>query len=398
MPIGPQKLFFGKSISRLRGTQKHAKLTSSLSRDTRLINRMDAFMMLKIKRFGLLAGCALATGSLFAANYTEAFEGASASAWEGGELFQTEYSYTGITGLPLPTTNHTQVLVIEGDATCTPSGGTFTGTPMVDMMVRATLPDDALETPEGEAHIAVAVDTNGIFNVYCKNRSDKVGWYPLSSTAYADGTWARVSLLFDYANGRCQVRLDGQPMMTSYGYLNEATTDTTKNGAWYKLATATATSASTPVSNLKVVGCTAIDDVVIAERATNYAITEGAATPSGVSCAWLDQYGLGWDTTETYDNSGLTVAQKYDACLSPFDDQKFEIKSVKATATKTQVGIPATVAVPGRQVVLEYGSSPSFGSEEPVTAGATEVQIDLPAAGEAKYFRLKASKGGSVSN
>ena len=60
------------------------------------------------------------------------------------------------------------------------------------------------------------------------------------------------------------------------------------------------------------------------------------------------------------------------------------------TGTKTQVGIPKTIAVPGREVVLEYGSSPSMGSETPVTAGAETVEIDLPEAGQVKYFCLKA--------
>ena len=345
-------------------------------------------MMLKIKCFGMIAGCALATGSLCAADYNQTFE-SDKGTWTG-TLLATNYTYNGVAGKPLPSADHTKVLVIEGDSSYDASSGGFSGSPLVDMMVQAALPDDALEDPEEGAHIAIAVDTNGIFNVYCKNKSNpaEAGWYPLSSTPYADGAWARVSLLFDYANGRCQVRLDGQPMMTANGYLDATTTDTTKNGAWYPLA-----STGSSVSNLKVVGCTAIDDVVIAANAEGYAMTANATNDVGVSCAWLDKYGLAWDAATagtSYDSSGMTVAQKYDACLSPFDDQKFEIKSVKATDTKTQVGIPKTIAVPGREVVLEYGSSPSMGSETPVTAGAETVEIDLPLAGEVKYFRLKA--------
>ena len=331
-----------------------------------------------------IAGSMLAAGSLCAADYNETFE--SANTWTEGTLFATNYEYSGVAGKPLASANHTKVLVIEGDSYYDASSGSYTGSPLVDMMVQAALPDDALETPEGEVHIAVAVDTNGIFNVYCKNKSDDdAGWHPLSNKKYEDGAWARVSLLFDYGNSLCQIRIDGEPMMTENGYLN-----TTKagNGAWYPLA-----STGSSVSSLKVVGCTAIDDVVIAANANNYAVASGATNDVGVSCEWLDQYGLAWDATTAgtrYDSSGMTVAQKYNACLSPFDDQKFEIKSVKATDTKTQVGIPKTIAVPGREVVLEYGSSPSMGSETPVTAGAETVEIALPKAGEVKYFRLKA--------
>ena len=195
-----------------------------------------------------IAGSMLATSALCADPYNENFEG-STSTWTGdGTITETTYQYSGIAGLPLSSAAHTKVLVIEGDSSYDASSDNFTGSPLVDMMVQAALPDDALETPEGEAHIAVAVDTNGIFNVYCKNRSDVADWYPLSSTAYADGAWVRVSLLFDYAKGRCQVRLDGQPMMTANGYLDETTTDTTKSGAWYNLVSTdtTASTASRP--------------------------------------------------------------------------------------------------------------------------------------------------------
>ena len=357
-----------------------------------------------MKYFGALAGCALATGSLCAANYEETFE--SASTWTGGELFETNYTYTGITGYPLSGA-HTQVLLIEGDASYTPSPSTYQGTPMVDLMVQAALPDEELETPEEGAHIAIAVDTNGIFNVYCKNRSDVAGWYPLhgSSTAYADGTWARVSLLFDYANGRCQVRLDGQPMMTEYGYLNETTTDTSKNGAWYKLL-ATGTTSSTVVSNLTVIGCTAVDDVVITENNTSYEYATANATNSaGVSCAWLDANGLSWDTTQSYDESkkadgttAMTVADKYKYCFDPFDGQgeaDFAVKSITTTENKVTLTLPTTVATAGRQVVVDYGTDKNFGAgtyttTDEVTGDAT-VQIDIPAPGSVTYYRVRAT-------
>ena len=352
--------------------------------------------MKKTKSLLGVVGCMLAAGSLCADPYNENFEG-STSTWTGdGTITNTTYQYSGIAGLPL-SGSHDKVLVIEGDSSYTAQSGSFAGSPLVDMMVQAALPDDALEAPEVEAHIAIAVDTNGIFNVYCKNRSDVAGWYPLSNTAYADGAWARVSLLFDYAKGRCQVRLDGQPMMTANGYLDATTTDTTKNGAWYKLATSTTTSASTAVSSLKVVGCTAIDDVVIAADATGYAI-DSKAKANGVSCAWLDQYGLGWDTTASYDSSNMTIADKYKYCFSPFDGQAaadFAVKSISTTAEKVTLALPATVANGGREVVVDYGTDKNFSAgtystTEEVT-GQTTVQINVPAPGSVTYYRLRAT-------
>ncbi len=350
--------------------------------------------MKRTKNFLGVAGCLLAAGSLCADPYNERFEG-STSDWTGdGTITETTYQYSGIAGLPLSGA-HAKVLVIEGDSSYTAQSGSFAGSPLVDMMVQAALPDDALETPEGEAHIAVAVDTNGIFNVYCKNKSGAADWYPLSTTAYADGAWARVSLLFDYEHGRCQVRLDGQPMMTANGYLDATTTDTTKNGAWYALATNT--TSSTAVSNLKVVGCTAIDDVVIAANANNYAMAAAAVT-NGVSCAWLDQYGLGWDTTASYDNSNMTVADKYKYCFSPFDGQvaaDFAVKSISTTAEKVTLALPTTVATAGRKVVVDYGTDKNFNagtySTTDEVTGTDTVQIDVPAPGSVTYYRLRAT-------
>ena len=345
-----------------------------------------------------VAGCLLAAGSLCAADYSESFE--SANTWTGdGTLFATNYDYNGVAGKPLSSAAHTQVLVIEGDSSYDASkSGSFTGSPLVDMMVQTALPDDALEDPEGNPHIAVAVDTNGIFNVYCKNKSDDdAGWHPLSNKKYEDGAWARVSLLFDYDNSLCQIRIDGEPMMTENGYLK---TDKTGNGAWYALATGT--TSSTAVSNLKVVGCTAIDDVLIAANAEGYFMTTNVAT-NGVSCAWLDQNGLGWDTTASYDSSTkadgstpMTVADKYKYCFSPFDGQgeaDFAVKSISTTAEKVTLALPTTVANGGRKVVVDYGTDKDFGTYDTTAevTGTATVQIDVPAPGRVTYYRLRAT-------
>lgn len=346
-------------------------------------------MMKRAKSFLGIAGCVFAAGSLYATGYSETFEDGT-GAW-AGTLLTTNYTYNGAAGKPLPSADHAKVLVIEGDSSYDASSGSFTGSPLVDMMVQATLPDDALETPEGEAHIAVAVDTNGIFNVYCNNKAGTAAsWYPLSNKKYEDGAWARVSLLFDYGNGLCQIRIDGEPMMTEYGYLNTAKTE---NGAWYPLVTET--TSSTAVSNLKVVGCTAIDDVVIAANATGYAITSGAKT-NGVSCAWLDQNGLAWDTTKTYDSSNMTVADKYKYCFSPFDGQgeaDFAVKSISTTAKKVTLALPTTVANGGRKVVVDYGTDKDFGTYDTTAevTGTATVQIDVPAPGSVTYYRLRAT-------
>ena len=153
-------------------------------------------MMLKMKYFGALAGCALATGSLCAATYSESFESGTAgqafASWDGGTVTNNgDYAYLAIAGYPMDA-NHTKVLLVEGNTSYDASEGSYTGTPLVDMMVQASRPDEDLDLPEGETgvHVAVAVDSNGFFNVYCNSKSDEPGWYKLSDKAYADGEWA----------------------------------------------------------------------------------------------------------------------------------------------------------------------------------------------------------------
>lgn len=342
-----------------------------------------------------IAGSMLAAGSLCAdsCNFESDTVGATPASWTDGAVTNNGSYASGIAGFPLPNAVHTKVLLVEGDSTYTVSEESGA---LVDMMVQAALPDDGLETPEGEAHIAVAVDTNGIFNVYCKNKSGTAAWYPLSSKVYADGAWARVSLLFYYNESLCQIRIDGEPMMTENGYLK---TNKTGNGAWYTLA-----STGSSVSNLKVVGCTAIDDVVISANAESYAMTANLAT-NGVSCAWLDQNGLGWDTTASYDSSkkadgttAMTVADKYKYCFGPFDDQgeaDFAVKSISTTAEKVTLALPTTVANGGREVVVDYGTDKNFGagtySTTDEVTGQTTVQINVPAPGSVTYYRLRAT-------
>ena len=215
-----------------------------------------------------------------------------------------------------------------------------------------------------------------------------VGWYQLTNTVYPATGWARVSFLFDYPRARCQVRIDGQPIMSANGYITaDAASDDTRSGAWYNLAK----DGANGVASMKVIGCTAIDEVLMNVDSAEYKLTEGAAF-DGLPCAWYDQYGISWSASGVYDASGMTAAEKFNACLSPLDGQTFAIKSVTADAanSKAVVGIPATVNTPGRQVVLEYGSTPSMGSETPVAAGDTTVDVALPAAGAVQYFRLKA--------
>ena len=352
-----------------------------------------------MKYFGALAGCALATGALYADPISHDFE--STKPWTGGSLFATNYVLTtagAVAGRPLPNANHTQVLSIEGNASYAPQSAVgAAGKPLVDMMVQTARPDDELGFPSSETtdtiQIAVAVDSNGCFNAYCKNKSDVTGWYKLSNTQYDATGWVRVSFLFDYTVSpkRCQIRIDGQPVMSEYGYLT-ATGDIAGNGAWYTLA-----NAGTGVTSMKVIGCTAIDEVVMDSTNTSYQIA-GGSDVSGVPYSWYDDNGIVWDPNGVFDNSGLKASQKYERCLSPFDNQVFEVKSMavtesNGTATMT-VGIPEFVTTAGRKVVIDYGTDSAFETgtyTEDVGVGQSTVEVTVPAGNNVIYYRLRAT-------
>ena len=355
-------------------------------------------MMSKMKCFGLFAGCALASGALYATpTYSETFD--SANSWSAGTPTASNYTFNATAGLPISGSalpNENKVLVIEGSASYT-HGSALPTTPMVDMMVQTARPDDELGFPSsentGDIQIAVAVDSNGCFNAYCTGKSGTVGWYQLSSAPYDASGWARVSFLFDYTvtPKRCQIRIDGQPVMSANGYLTASTEDGTQNGAWYTLA-----NAASGVTSMKVIGCTAIDEVVMDSVSTSYPLA-GTTDASGVPFAWYDSFGLAWTPDATApDASGMTYAAKYNACLSPLDGQTFALKtmSVDTANNKMTVGIPATIATAGRQVLLQYSTDSTFATVEGstvVTAGATTADVPLPESGAVYYCRLLAT-------
>lgn len=355
--------------------------------------------MLKMKCFGLFAGCALATGALYATapTYQESFEGGTHT-WSGGQVETSNYTYS-VTGSALPISGtHAKVLLIEGNASYTHSGTTLSGSPVVDMMVQTARPDDELGFPSSEdtttIQIAVAVDSNGCFNAYCKNKSNTVGWYKLSTRQYTATEWARVSFLFDYSNNRCQIRIDGQPVMSEYGYLTAAG-DIAGNGAWYTLAKDNSAS----VASMKVIGCTAIDDVVMnVDSGYTYPLAAGN-DESGVPYSWYDDHGIAWTPAATApDASGMTYAEKYNACLSPLDGQVFEIKSVgvKDDSGTKKVTVAAPVpdgARADRKIVVDYSADKTFTeSVQSVDVGNDgTAEIPAPAAGAAVFYRLRAT-------
>lgn len=335
--------------------------------------------------------------------------------WEGYGSVTNQSVGTGYAksvGKPISGTNeadtHKLYLSVDGHVTCT--AATAENKPAtVDMMIQISRPDEALALPSGETtdgiQIALGVDTDGTLKAYCKDKGENgtVDWYSLGETPYEEGEWHRMSFTFDYENGTCQIRLDGEPLMTKYGSLTSDGTGTANGtGSWYKLNTTKAKN----LSSVKVVGSTAIDEVVIRQAdsvvdALPALADAGGSTASGVPYQWIAKQGITRAQAEAPtlpDNSGMSALQKYQTGLPVGDGKTYVITAMSMADENGKVWVTLTVPKmtpsKGRQNVVVWGTSPDK-MEKKIVLEAEASAVDLEvvpvgASGVTKvYYQLK---------
>lgn len=298
--------------------------------------------------------------------------------------------YAKSVGKPISGTNETDThklyLSVDGSVTCT--AATEENKPAtVDMMIQIAKPDEKLVLPTGEKaddiQIAVGVDTDGSLKAYCKNRDDETGWYALGTTQYAEGAWHRVSFTFDYTKQTCQIRLDGEPLMTTDGYLtSDPEGASAATGSWYKLNTATV-----KLSSLKVVGSTAIDEVVV-----KYGEGLGDVLPSladigdstgGVPNQWIAEQGVTRTVTEKApDGSDMTVADKYKAGFNVADGKKLEITKMAVKTGGVELKVPVAQSPDGYKNVIEVKNGETIVETKDIASGTDTVTAVVPKVGE----------------
>lgn len=329
--------------------------------------------------------------------------------WAGyGSVTNQTVGYAKPAGVGSPINDSTDKLYLSVDGYVTCTAATTESKPAtVDMMIQISRPDEALALPTGEKaddiQIAVGVDTDGSLKVYCKNRTGVTGWYALGTTEYAEGEWHRVSFTFDYGNGTCQIRLDGEPLMTADGYLtSDPKGASAAIGSWYKLNTATVQK----LSSLKVVGSTAIDEVVVKYGEGLGDVQPpladiGGSTASGVPYQWIAKQGITRAQAEAAtlpDNSGMSALQKYQTGLPVGDGKTYIITAMSMADENGKVWVTLTVPKmtpsEGRQNVVVWGTSPDK-MEKKIVLEANASAVDLEvvpvgASGVTKvYYQLK---------
>lgn len=290
------------------------------------------------------AGLALAAGVAFAA-VSENFEGGSdPTGWTGGTVMTGSHSPIAV-GSPITTGADANYYAIAGEATCenTDTASAFAKADFLVCVTEATT--DELPAPDSDARIAVAA-APAASAVTAPKVSIYTGsaWVTATSATFTLGTWQRLTLVFDYANGRCQVLLDGVPVVSASGYL--AATGDAMNGSWYALAN---TSSTDSVASLKFVGLAKIDDVVVEPDdsaptvyAKNATTTVGSFT---VKLNDLAQWGVDAITINTVtlnSTAGMTVAAKLEAGLNPTSATKFNPTAMELTEN----GGSASITVP----------------------------------------------------
>lgn len=329
--------------------------------------------------------------------------------WAGyGSVTNQTVGYAKPAGVGSPINDSTDKLYlsVDGHVTCT-AATTESKPATVDMMIQISRPDEALALPTGEKaddiQIAVGVDTDGSLKAYCKNRGGVPGWYALGTTEYAEGEWHRVSFTFDYGHRTCQIRLDGEPLMTADGYLtSDPEGASAAIGSWYKLNTATVQK----LSSLKVVGSTAIDEVVVKYGEGLGDVLPsladiGDSTASGVPYQWIAKQGITRAQAEAAtlpDNSGMSALQKYQTGLPVGDGKTYVITAMSMADENGEVWVTLTVPKmtpsEGRRNVVVWGTSPDEMNGKIVLeakASAVDLKVvPVGAPGVTKvYYQLK---------
>ena len=134
-----------------------------------------------------------------------------------------------------------------------------------------------------------------------------------------------------------------------------------------------------------MVGSTMVDDLLVTHTAlSSYEIPGGNTTVadsgqgSNVTYEYINKYGVtvaqATDSSYTCAESGMTVAQKFEAGLDPTTDTKFELQTM--TTTKSE----ATVTFPGMNGNGNY--TVKVGTTKGGSDVATQTSTQTSAAGE----------------
>ncbi len=328
---------------------------------------------------GLAAGAALADSAAATVCTFESTE----DGWSGGTLTAAAPA-APVNGYAVTDAEHTKVLTVAGSAT--KSAGRD-GIVAIDVLVKVSVPDEAPALPDG-SHLAIAVNTAGkLVALAGSSSSDAVS---LGDKTYAKDEWVRLTTIFDYANNRCKIAVNGE---------------LANGGDWLPIG------ASKSLTGMTVAGDTAIDDVVIQNAASTvydkYASVKADGAAATVISDVVDASGTAVNipvnyfsvnnidqsnVNSTISNSSLTYAQAYQAGVAPVAGATFAIEKASFNGSSLTLTFPGDW--PAGSYTVKYGATPGCANEANI-ATATKTgsgnQVTIPLnfeSGNVLYYKV----------
>ncbi len=353
----------------------------------------------------MIAACAaISAQCAFSADHvvSESFESSELGAfpasgvWSGNGGTVVEGNIGSEVTSPLPTATTTKILNIAGDVVCTPSDIASANT--LDVMVKLTAVDE-LETPDDNPQVALAVAKNTVdtskvdLKIYAKETANAANatWIGLKAGLTAE-TWARITLFFDYTKGTVRVSYNCEYV-----------------GDYYLINT------GSKITSLTFSGSTSIDDVVMtataAEEYNPYKdasgnelkkeVTVGTGEKLDVSLNDLAKWGVSASadltTVDASDGSGMKIADKLVAGLTPVDGKKFELKTMVITDRTATLTFPGTAPNERYTVIATNAKGETISVTDAVSdndgaEGGKKAEVTLPEnPPDVIYFKVKAA-------
>ena len=328
----------------------------------------------------MVAAVVSVAAASFATPIVDTFE-STMDSWTGDGELSTVTPTEPPTGYGYPTTaeTHAQVLAVSGTVTRVTTG--VSNANVFDMMVKVARPD---ETPgdfnSNNPQFAIYSDTNGDLKLYCKATSSGSAT-PVTLGNFAEDAWLRLTIAVDYSNSSLVVATNGVLTASTY-YLANAPQSQTAG-----------------VTNVNVIGTTAIDDFVAkngsfepyaqvtAEGAA--AVAEGSTVPS----AYLAKSGKS-SVSATIVNSSpsMTVAQAYLVGVAPVEGATFAIEKASFNGSSLTLTFPGDW--PAGSYTIKYGATPECANGANIAA-ATKTgsgnQVTIPLnfeSGNVLYYKV----------
>lgn len=316
----------------------------------------------------MVAAVVSVAAASFATPIVDTFE-STMDPWTGdGELETAET--TAPTGYGYPTTaaTHAKVLAVSGTVTRDTTDVSDAGVPnanVFDMMVKVARPD---ETPNGynssNPQFAIYFDTDGNLKLYCKETSDGSA-NSVSLGNFAEDEWLRLTVAVDYSKSSLVVATNGVLTASTYYLAN------------------TPQSQTAGVTNVNVIGTTAIDDFVAKSGTFEpYAQVDSsgnAATTGGLPAAYMSKYSKSSASETVGGGSSLTVAQAYAAGVAPDEGATFAIEEASYDGNNLTLTFPGDW--PADSYTIKYGTTASC-TQTAAIATATKTgsgnQVTIP--------------------